>query len=585
MLIHGNFKPYMAKKEGKKYDTSRFSGLLLMISLAFCGLASYSFFINKPEAKLDERSKNKTEQYIIYPALRGAITDRNGNVLAVSRHLQVPTFSPANIYKPKRQNEAVNLKTISDKQFTELATLLRLPVEEVRAKLTDIEKRHVVFDVGLTSAEAEELKKLRIPTLSFEIRQERTYPTGNLFSHIVGFTDPSGLGLEGLENTQEGKLKGEDGKQAVLHDAYQNFIKLLDRPDNRVAKDGQTLVLSLDQQMQRLAYDQLSLAVKKYNARAGGAVVLDAQTGEVLAMVGLPDYDANFYQSYPKENYHDFSVSVNLEPGSVMKPFIVAKAIDDGKIGRNTLFNTKPYKIGTKLIQDTHVYPSLTTEGVLQKSSNVGVSRIALLYSNQELFDYYSKIGLGKKTQSGAPGEQYARIRPASQWGKLDKAVMSYGYGINANLLQLAQGYTIFTTNGRLMPATIFKTDHVNGGIEVIKPETARLMREMMISITKKGGTGQAGAIAGYDVAAKTGTARKAGQGGYGKNGYRASFVGFAPAQNPRLIVAVTIDEPKGHGFYGGVVAAPAFREIMAGSLKLLNVSPTYPEELTVAKK
>ena len=276
-----------------------------------------------------------------------------------------------------------------------------------------------------------------------------------------------------------------------------------------------------------------------------------------------------------------------MELGSVMKPFIIAKALDDGKIGRNSAFNTRPYEISGKTIRDTHDYPSLTTQGILQKSSNVGTSRIAALYDNESLYHHFVDVGFGHKTGSGVSGEQSSAIKPAAKWSKLDRAVMSYGYAITANLLQMAQGYTIFTAGGKLMPATIYKQTQTPKGTQVIKPETAKQMREMLVSITRKGGTGQDGAVPGYDVAAKTGTARKASSGGYSDK-YRASFVGFAPAQNPRLIVAVSIDEPHGKGYYGGTVAGPAFREIMAGGLKKLGVKPTYvnaePTE-SIAKK
>ena len=257
-----------------------------------------------------------------------------------------------------------------------------------------------------------------------------------------------------------------------------------------------------------------------------------------------------------------------------MKPFIVAKALDDGKINRNTWFNTSAYELANKRISDTHEYGSLNTEGILQKSSNVGVSKIAAMYDNQTLYNYLSAIGFGRKTQSGVVGEQSAALKAANRWSRLDKAVMSYGYAITANLLQMAQGYTIFTTDGRLQPATIFKQPNPQKGEVILQPETARKMREMMISVTQKGGTGQAGAVPGYDVAGKTGTARKAINGRY-EGKYVASFVGFAPAKNPRLIVAVSIDEPVG-SYYGGTVAGPVFRGIMEGGLKLLNVAPTY---------
>ena len=304
-------------------------------------------------------------------------------------------------------------------------------------------------------------------------------------------------------------------------------------------------------------------------------MVLDAQTGEILAMTSLPDYDANYYQEYPSASWRNYAVSETMEPGSVIKPFIIAKALDDGKISRASTFNTHPYVIGGKTIRDTHDYPSLTTEGILQKSSNVGTSKVAAMYTNDELYEHLSAVGFGKKTHSGIGGEQIAPIKPAEKWTKLDRAVISYGYAITANLLQMAQGYTIFTTDGKLMPATIYRQPTQPKGKQIIKPETARRMRSMMMSITKKGGTGQEGAVPGYDVAAKTGTARKAGVGGY-EGKYRASFVGFAPAENPRLIVAVTIDEPRGNGYYGGTVAGPAFRKIMEGGLQILGVKPTY---------
>ena len=589
MLIRNEYKPYMAKKEEKQCialeNNKRLSGLLLAIGAAFVGLIGYSFTVQANyHEELNTLSENRVVRSIKEPALRGMITDRNGNVLAVSRYLKVATFNPKEIYKPKRVGDPINYDVISDKQFAQLAAILKLPENEVREKLKDTSSQYVNFKTELSVEEADALKALRIPTLRFEERLERAYPTGNLFSHIVGFANSRGEGLEGLEQAKNSVLTGEDGKQIVLRDRHQNIVELIDSSENKAAKSGDTLVLSLDQEMQRLARDELAKAIKQFDAQAGGVVVLDAQTGEVLAMSSLPDYDANFYQEYPDDNRRNFAVGVTMEPGSVMKPFVVAKALDDGKITRNTWFNTKPFKIGNKTIRDTHVYPSLNTEGILQKSSNVGTSHIAVMYDNKELYDYYHLIGLGKKTYSGVTGEQVSAIRPAESWGKLDKVVMSYGYAITANLLQMAQGYTIFTADGKLMPATIFKRNQPEAGVSVIKPETARQMREMMISITKKGGTGQAGAIPGFDVAAKTGTAKKAGYGGYGHSGYRASFVGFAPARNPRLIVAVTIDEPRKNGYYGGTVAGPVFRGVMAGGLKLLGVEPTNLSELAENK-
>lgn len=580
MLIRNEHKPYMAYKKEEKIQPAlksnyRLPTLFGAISAVFVGLIGYSFFVQeKYHQELSSSSEARLVRTIREPALRGAIVDRNGTILAVSRYLKIATFNPRAIYAPKRKGDTINWNTISDAQFRQLAEVLQVPEAEVRAKLQNLSSQYVQFKTELSLEDADKLKALGIPTLHFEERTERSYPTGNLFSHIVGFANSKGQGLEGLELSQNKTLTGEDGKQVVLRDRHRNVIELVDSPENVVAKSGETVTLSLDYNMQRLAREQLQAALTQFKAKAGGAVVLDAQTGEVLAMSSLPDYDANHYGEYPVESRRNFTVGVTIEPGSVMKPFIVAKALDDGKINRNTWFNTSAYELANKRISDTHEYGSLNTEGILQKSSNVGVSKIAAMYDNQTLYHYLSAIGFGRKTQSGVVGEQSAALKAANRWSRLDKAVMSYGYAITANLLQMAQGYTIFTTDGRLQPATIFKQPNPQKGEVILQPETARKMREMMISVTQKGGTGQAGAVPGYDVAGKTGTARKAINGHY-EGKYVASFVGFAPAKNPRLIVAVSIDEPVG-SYYGGTVAGPVFRGIMEGGLKLLNVAPTY---------
>ena len=580
MLIRNEHKPYMAYKKEEKIQPAlksnyRLPTLFGAISAVFVGLIGYSFFVQeKYHQELSSSSEARLVRTIREPALRGAIVDRNGTILAVSRYLKIATFNPRAIYAPKRKGDPINWNTISDAQFRQLAEVLQVPEAEVRAKLQNLSSQYVQFKTELSLEDADKLKALGVPTLYFEERTERSYPTGNLFSHIVGFSNNKGQGLEGLELSQNKTLTGEDGKQMVLRDRHRNVIELIDSPENVVAKSGETVTLSLDYNMQRLAREQLQAALTQFKAKAGGAVVLDAQTGEVLAMSSLPDYDANHYGEYPVESRRNFTVGVTIEPGSVMKPFIVAKALDDGKINRNTWFNTSAYELANKRISDTHEYGSLNTEGILQKSSNVGVSKIAAMYDNQTLYNYLSAIGFGRKTQSGVVGEQSAALKAANRWSRLDKAVMSYGYAITANLLQMAQGYTIFTTDGRLQPATIFKQPNPQKGEVILQPETARKMREMMISVTQKGGTGQAGAVPGYDVAGKTGTARKAINGRY-EGKYVASFVGFAPAKNPRLIVAVSIDEPVG-SYYGGTVAGPVFRGIMEGGLKLLNVAPTY---------
>lgn len=556
----------------------RLMSVLITICMAFACLVVYSFFIHiQHRNELNRFGENRVVRSIKEPALRGMITDRNGTVLAVSRHLRVPTFNPQAIYTPRRKGDPVNWNTITDEQFAQMAKILKIPEAELRTKFKDTSLKYLNLKAELSLAEADALKELKIPSLRFEERSERSYPTGNLFSHIVGFANSKGIGLEGLERTENEFLSGEDGKQIVLRDRHGKVVELIKSPENTPARPGKTLVLSVNHEIQRIARAELDRALKQFNAKEGGVVVLDAQTGEILAMTSLPDYDANTYTQFPEENFRNYAVGVTMEPGSVMKPFIVAKAIDDNKISRNTVFDTRPFMIGRKKIHDTHDYASLTTEGILQKSSNVGTSHISAMYSSKTLYDYFSAIGFGRKTDSGVSGEQTLTLKPYEHWGQLDKAVMSYGYAITANLLQMAQAYTIFTSNGKLLPVTIFKRNAPPQGMPIIRPETAKTMREMLVSVTQAGGSGTNGAIPGYDVAGKTGTAKKTAKNGVGyEERYRASFVGFAPAYNPRLIVAVTVDDPRGHGYYGGLVAGPVFRNVMAGSLNVLDVKPTH---------
>ena len=298
MLIHNEFKPYMAKKEETKRQVvegnKRLSWLMLAIGGAFCVLVGHSFRVQaQHHSELSKFSEDRVVRSIKSPALRGTITDRNGAILAVSRYLKVATFNPKAIYAPKRQGDEINWNAISNEQFAQLAAILKLPESEVRQKLQDRSSQYVQFKTELSLEEADALKALNIPSLRFEERTERAYPTGNLFSHIVGFANDKGEGLGGLERAANQRLTGEDGRQVVLRDRHNNTEELIDSPDNAAAKSGETLVLSVDQDLQQLAHDQLAATLKNFNAKAGGAVVLDAQTGEILAMTSLPDYDAN----------------------------------------------------------------------------------------------------------------------------------------------------------------------------------------------------------------------------------------------------------------------------------------------------
>lgn len=420
---------------------------------------------------------------------------------------------------------------------------------------------------------AERIAAMNIPGLSFQKEPQRHYPTGSLFAQTIGFTNIDGQGQEGLERSRESELHGRDGEKVVLRD---NKGQIVDSADSgsRASQNGRDIVLAMDQRIQTLAADELAKAVAYHKAHSGSAVVLDARTGEILALVNGPSYDPNEPGEADPDQRRNRAITDIFEFGSVMKPFPIAKALDDGKISTRSSFDTRPYSVGGHPVRDTHVYPALDVRGIVQKSSNVGTSKISLMYRPEEMYGYYRSLGFGSKAGVGFPGEAGGTLRNWKHWGKFDQATMSFGYGMQLSLLQLARAYTVLTTDGRLMPVSLEKLDAAPVGERILKPETAQAMRKIMVSVTEQGGTGRSGAVEGFNVAAKTGTAQKVVGRGYARDKHIGTFVGFAPAENPRVIVAVTIDEPRANGYYGGVVAGPVFKNIMSGSLNILGVRP-----------
>lgn len=571
MLIKNEYKPRMLPKveKIKKPVTSdgRIRIVLGCMALAFTALLGRGIYLQTTQ---HEFLKNQGDQRFVrtltLPASRGMITDRNGATLALS----APTES---LYAmPSGMEEMPTAE-----QMAKLAAIVELPVEALQEKLAKKDKDFIYLKRQLSQEKAEEIKALGIKGLAFQKELKRHYPMGNLFAHVIGFTNIDGKGQEGLELSREDSLHGADGAKVVLRDNKGNIVDSLDSPRNSDPKNGQDMVLSLDQRIQTLAYDELNKAVAYHKAKAGTVVVLDAQTGEILALVNSPAYDPNQPGSADSEQRRNRAVTDMIEPGSVMKPFTIAKALDSGKVGVADRFNTMPYKIGPATVRDTHVYPTLDVRGIMQKSSNVGTSKLSAKFTPKEMYDFYHDLGVGVRMHSGFPGETAGLLRSWRRWQPIEQATMSFGYGLQLSLLQLARAYTMLTHDGELLPVSFEKQAVAPKGKRVIKASTAREVRDLMVSVTEPGGTGTAGAVDGFDVGAKTGTARKLVNGRYVDNKHVATFIGFAPAKNPRVIVAVTIDEPTANGYYGSVVAGPVFKQVMGGSLNILGVSPTKP--------
>lgn len=571
MLIKSEYKPRMLPKEEqvKKPMTSngRISFVLMAMAVLFACLIARGLYLQTVTYNfLKEQGDNRIVRTQALPATRGTVSDRNGAVLALS----APTESLFAV--PKEMKEMP-----SAAQLERLSELVDVPVDVLRNKLEQKGKSFIWIKRQLDPKVAEEVKALGLENFAFEKELKRHYPMGSLFAHVIGFTDIDGKGQEGLELSLEDSLHAGEGAEVVLRDREGNIVDSLDSPRNKAPQNGKDIILSLDQRIQTLAYEELNKAVEYHQAKAGTVVVLDARTGEILALVNTPAYEPNKPGQADSEQRRNRAVTDMIEPGSAMKPFTIAKALDSGKVDATDTFNTLPYKIGSATVQDTHVYPTLDVRGIMQKSSNVGTSKLSAMFTPKEMYDFYHDLGVGVRMHSGFPGETAGLLRSWRRWQKIEQATMSFGYGLQLSLLQLARAYTVLTHDGELLPVSFEKQAVAPKGKRVIKASTAKKVRELMVSVTEAGGTGTVGAVDGFDVGAKTGTARKLVNGRYVDYKHVATFIGFAPAKNPRVIVAVTIDEPTANGYYSGVVTGPVFKQVMGGSLNILGVSPTKP--------
>jgi cell division protein FtsI (penicillin-binding protein 3) len=495
------------------------------------------------------------------PASRGRILDRNGVVLATS--VALPSVQ-------------VEVKTFSadTAQRKELSRLLGLRSGELADKLdgatgTVTLRRHV------DESAWRQVQALKLPGVQSITEFKRRYPEGEAAAHVVGFTHEDLRYQEGIERAFETALVGHAGQRTLVRDRLGRAVE--DIGDQTDPLHGRDVTLSIDSKVQFFAWQRLREAVDQYGASAGSVVVLDVLTGEILALANVPSYDPNNRQNLKGEKVRNRALTDIFEPGSTMKPFTVAQALEAGRIKPETPFDTGAGRMAYegKVITDTHANGVLTAAQVIQKSSNIGAVKIGWLIPDQELWEMYTQVGLGQKPRIDFPGAVTGRLRPVKSWKKIEKATMTYGYGLSASLLQMARAYTVFGTDGQLLPLTIQRHDEAVTGQRVFSPQTVMQVREMLRMAAGPGGTTEKAQPIGYSIGGKTGTARKHRGNGQGYGGkYCSWFIGLAPIHNPRIVVAVMVDEPSKGTYYGGDVAAPVFTQVVQQTLRMMKVAP-----------
>ncbi len=513
---------------------------------------------------LQAKGESRYSRVIEISANRGRITDRNGEVLAVSTPVKSIWAIPDEV-------------AMSSEQLARLASMLELSPQEIRKRIRSAERDFAYVKRQIPPELADRVAELRIPGLFQGREYRRYYPSGEVTAHLLGFTGADDIGQEGIELAFQGPLAGRPGSRRVIRDRRGQIVE--DVESIRAAQEGQNLALALDARVQNVAFSQLKAAVESNRAKGGGIVVLDCNTGEVLALANFPTYNPNNRARLTGNQLRNRAVTDSFEPGSTLKPFTIAIALERGQVTPETVVQTAPgtLTIGPATIRDAHSAGALTVEQVVQKSSNVGAAKIALSLPAESMWHTFHAVGFGAAPQLGFPGEAVGKLRAFRTWRPIEQATMAYGHGISVSLIQLARAYGVFARDGELLPLSLVKTNALPQASSVVSAETARAVRRMLELAVKPGGTAPRAQIIGYRVAGKTGTAHKQEHGSYAPNKYIASFVGFAPASRPRLIIAVMVDEPSAGQYYGGAVAAPVFARVMEGALRILDVPPDAP--------
>ncbi len=504
------------------------------------------------------------------PAHRGVITDRRGEKLAVSAPVVSISADPRELPRDTAK-------------LLPLTQLLGLDLEDLRRRLARNGHRAFMYlkrgvDPALASQVGELARSEEIDGIDFQREYHRFYPSGEVAAHLVGLTNIDDEGIEGMELAFDERLRAHPGKKRVIRDGRRRVvddIELIEAP-----RDGQDVALSIDRRLQFIAYRELKKAVDHYHARGGSLVLLDVRSGEVLALVNQPSYNPNNPRGARRSAMRNRALTDVLEPGSTMKPFTVAAALDLGATRPDAIIDTGSgvLRVGRDRVTDHHPLGRIDLATLLAKSSNVGAAKLALALDREAFHDYLAALGFGHTTGVDYPGEVRGRLAPARVWRRFEQATMAYGYGLSVTPLQLASAYAVIAADGVRRAPSLLRRDAPVEGKRVMKEETARLLRRLMEGVTRPGGTAPAAAIPGFHVAGKTGTARKLVDGRYSSRHFRSTFVGMAPATRPRYVLLVMIDDPKGRKYYAGDVAAPVFSRVMAETLRLMNIAPDRPD-------
>ncbi len=512
---------------------------------------------------LQQKGNARQIRVVEIPAHRGMILDRLGEPLAISTPVDSIWANPTRVsHQPEDIQALAQLLGTSEKSL--LSMLDAHPG-----------RRFVYLKRHMTPEQAQQIAALNIHGIGVQREYRRYYPMGEIFGHVLGFTDIDDNGQEGIELAYNDWLTGKPGSKRVVKEGRGKVINVVDLI--KAAHPGQDLRLSIDSRIQYLAYRELKAAVEANDAESGSVVVLDPRTGEVLAMVNQPFFNPNNRRQFQGRRYRNRAVKDLFEPGSTAKPFTISAALESGQFKPTTLIDTSPgrYKVSGYPIKDVRNYGVIDLATVISKSSNVGASKVALKIPKETLWDVFQKVGFGQPTGSGFPGEAAGVLRDYSLWYPLDQATLAFGYGFSVTPLQLAEAYSVIASDGMHRPVSFLQQtgDDIEGE-RVLKPETCQAVRKMMQKVVQPQGTGFRAVVEGYRVAGKTGTVRKAQRGGYSTDRYVSVFAGMVPAETPRLVAVVVINEPKAGKYYGGEVAAPVFSRIMSEALRQLNVPP-----------